>query len=80
MTTKKPNKLRAIALLSAVTGATLIGSSAAQSAPPRWPCEDITPNQSFYGGLRCSYEKFPFSTPSPNINAPRPNPGPPYAS
>lgn len=74
------NKLRALALLSAVTGATLIASGAAQADPPRWSCEDATPGGSSYDGSRCSYDALPLGPPVPAINIPRPSPGPPYSS
>jgi hypothetical protein len=72
-------KLRALALLSAVTGLTMIGADGASARPPRWPCEDASPNSGSYDGSRCAYEVYPFTTPGANINLPRPSPAPPYS-
>lgn len=83
--------LRALALASAVTGASIAASTGAEAAPQtRWVCKDDLPPGRAIDMERCAYEQFPLAAPGSLPDAgPQPGPGPgpgpspgptPYAS
>lgn len=82
----KHKMLRAMALASAVTGASLLASGGASAAKPGWECRDDLPPGSSRWAPRCGYSQFPLQAPDilPELGpapTPGPSPGPtPYVS
>jgi hypothetical protein len=78
--------LRALALVGAVTGVSIIASGGAVAAPAKWNCKEDLPSGSTFEKWHCGYSQFPLRAPKigavPNV---KPNPGPapgpkPYSS
>lgn len=74
------NNLRVLALLGAVTGATLMTGGSASADTPRWSCDDSLPGHREHAGGRCSYDVYPLGPRGGPRSSPGPSPTPPYTS